>query len=514
MADLERQATNKRIARNTLMLYFRMLLLMCISLYTSRVVLATLGVVDYGVYNVVGGMVAMFTFLNAALAQASSRYITFGIQKDSVEDQRVTFSMLFYVHALVGLLVLLLCESVGLWLFYNKLVIPEDRMDAAFWVLQCSLVTMLITVTQVPYSASINGHERMDVYAYISIMEGVLRLGAVIALKYVLGDRLLIYGILMMAVSLVVALTYRGYCHKCLPNCRLRRCWSGKLFKEVGTYTCWSLIGNLAHTLNGQGMNFLINIFFGPVYNATRGIATQVEVAVNSFLTNFLGASVPAIIKNYAAGKVDETIRLGLKSTKLGFLLFMCLSLPLIAVIKPVLSLWLVEPPPLAALFCLLSMVYLQVSSLGGTLQNMVHATGRIRLYQLCNGGWQLLDLPVAYVLYRCGAPVETYLWVLMCFSLSSQPLKLLIVRYLIPQFSLGVYLRHTLLPSLGAYVLPFLLALYCWHLDLSVWPAIGVCIGVLLLSMAFAWLIGLTSNERIWIKGIAVAKIHNIKIG
>ena len=277
---------SKRIAKNTLFLYFRQFLTMAVAIYTSRIVLQALGVVDYGVYNVVGGMVAMFSFLNSSLAQATQRFIAFGIEKDDIEKQKDTLSMLLNVHVLIAILLFILCETIGLWLFYNKLVIPVDRVDSAFWVMQCSILTLMVSVTQVPYNASIFGHERMNAYAYISILEVLLKLGIVILLQYYFTDKLLAYGIMLMCVQISIAMIYRLYCLHQFKNCNYRFYWSNQLFKQLFSFSSWSLIGNFAFTMNGQGMNFLINIFFGPVYNAAKGIASAVESAVTSFVTN------------------------------------------------------------------------------------------------------------------------------------------------------------------------------------------------------------------------------------
>lgn len=210
---------SKRIAKNTFFLYFRQLLTMLVALYTSRIVLQALGVVDYGVYNVVGGMVTMFSFLNSSLAQATQRFIAYGIERDSIDEQKRTFSMLLNVHILIALLLFVLCETVGIWLFYNKLIIPDDRLTSAFWVMQCSIFTLMITVTQVPYNASIFGHEHMNAYAYISIIEVLLKLGIVIILKYYFMDKLLSYGIMVMCVQFIIAMAYRIYCLRKFKNC-------------------------------------------------------------------------------------------------------------------------------------------------------------------------------------------------------------------------------------------------------------------------------------------------------
>lgn len=482
---------------------------MVVSLYTSRIILNTLGVENYGVYNVVGGMVAIFAFLNGALAQATQRYIAFGLGKDSVAEQRNTFSMLMNVHILIALILVILCETIGLWLFYNKLVIPQNSVDSAFWVMQCSIISMMITVTQVPYNASIFGHEKMNAYAYISIVEVFLKLFAVLSLKHFFVDKLLAYGILTTAISIIVAMTYRIYCLKMFNNCHYVLYWSRKLFKEVTGYTSWSIIGNLAATFNGQGMNFLINIFFGPVFNAARGIAMHVEGAVSSFLMNFLSPTIPPIIKSYAAGDIEGMLRLNYKSSKFGFLLFMCLSLPLISIMDGILKVWLISPPPLAGTLCILSLVYIQCNSMAGTLQNVVQATGHVRNYQITNGLLKLLALPLVYVLYKMSFPLITYLWILILFSILGLGVQLFVVKKEVPQFSIRKYLTNVTLRELLAYSIPLILCLWCWQQNFSTLISLYVCFGTLILCLLFAWSIGFTKNERLWIVNIVKDKIR-----
>lgn len=501
-------STNKRIAKNTLFLYFRQILILTVTLYTSRIVLNALGIENYGVYNVVGGMVAMFGFLNGALAQATQRYIAFGLDRDTVSKQRNTFSMLMNVHILIALILFILCETIGLWLFYNKLVIPQESLSSAFWVMQFSIVSMIITITQVPYNASIFGHERMNAYAYISIVEVFLKLGTVLSLKFLFTDKLLAYGCLTMLVSFFVAMTYRVYCLKTFENCHYRLYWSRTLFGEIIRYTGWSVIGNLAWTLNGQGMNFLINIFFGPVYNAARGVAANVEAAVSSFLTNFLGPTIPPIIKSYAAGDMQGMLNLCHKSSKFGFLLFMCLSLPLISVINQVLNIWLITPPPMAGLLCVLSLIYIQCNSMGGTLQNVVQATGNVKTFQIANGSLRLFALPLVYVLYRFSFPIVTYLWVLIVVSLLGLIVQLLIVRRLVSQFAITDFLQRVTLYELAAYAIPLSVSVWCSRQLFTFTTSVCVFLCVLFLCVSSVWIIGFTKHERQWILGIIKNKI------
>ena len=505
----QKKQVNNRIAKNTLFMYFRMILLMGVTLYTSRVVLDCLGVVDYGVYNVVGGMVAMFVFMNTALAQASQRYVAFGIGRDCLAKQQNTFSMLLNVHILLSIVIFILCETIGLWLLYNKLVIPADRLNSAFWVMQCSVVSMVVSVTQVPYNAAIYGNERMDTYAYISIFEAALKLLAVLSLKIFFSDKLLAYGIMMMIVAFIVAMTYRIYCVKKFALCKYHFYWSSPLFKELVGYTGWSLIGNMAWTFNSQGMNFLINIFFGPAYNAARGIAASVEGAVSSFLFNFLGPSIPPIIKAYATGNIKQMIHLSIMCSKMGFLLFMCLSIPLISVIGTVLDVWLVKIPPLCGLLCVLSLLYVQSNSLSGTLQNMVQATGKVRNFQLTDGLTKLMAMPIVYALYKMGAPIEIYLFVLMLLSWTGLGIQLVIVSKLIAEFSIMEFLHKVTLREFCSYALPLCFALCCYNGDFSIGEAFGVCVVAEIICLLCSAFIGLSKSERAHVKNIVLSKIR-----
>lgn len=506
-------AKNKRIARNTIYLYIRQFLTMGVSIYTSRIVLDALGVVDYGVYNVVGGMVAMFGFLNSSLAQATQRFIAFSIEKDSIKQQCETFSMLLNVHMLIALLLLLLCETVGLWFFYNKLIIPEERLDSAFWVMQCSIITLMTSVTQVPYNASIFGHEKMNVYAYISILEVLLKLSVVIILQHFFSDKLMAYGFMLMGVQFLIAMTYRAYCTHKFKSCNYYFSWSKSMFKQVFGFSSWSLIGNLAFTLNNQGMNFLINIFFGPVYNAAKGIATAVESAVSSFVTNFIGASIPQIIKSYASNDLDYCFRLNFKSCKFGFFLFMIVSLPLISIINPLLSLWLVDVPPYAGIFCVLSLLYIQANTMGGTLQNVAQATGKIRNFQLSNGIFKLLPLPFSYTLYKMGADACTYLYVLIAFSVMGLFVQLAAIRSILKAYPVMSFLKNVTLIELTTFAIPCMLSVWCYHIDYTgFFTPVIACISVFMACMAFIWWIGLTKGERTWMKDTICEKIKKKK--
>lgn len=507
---MENSSKSKTIAKNTFFLYVRQILTMGVSLYTSRIILQVLGVVDYGVYNVVGGMVAMFAFLNSSLAQATQRFIAFGIEKDDITRQRETFSMLLNVHITIALILFILCETVGLWLFYHKLIIPVEKVDDAFWVMQCSIATLMITVTQVPYNASIFGHEHMNTYAYVSILEVLLKLAIVIVLQFYFHDKLLAYGILVMCVQFIIAMTYRLYCLHKFKNCNYKFYWSKVLFKQIFIFSGWSLIGNLAFTLNGQGMNFLINIFFGPAFNAAKGIATAVESAVSSFVTNFLSASIPQIVKSYASGNLDYCFKLNFKSSKFGFFLFMLISLPLISIINPILSLWLNKVPEQTSIFCVLSLLYIQANTMGGTLQNVVHASGNIKKFQLTNGVLKLFPLPIVYILYKFGADVNSYLYVLILTSILGLFVQLIAIHYTIIEYRVTSFLKEVTYIELKTFIIPALLAYECYSLiEHTLTSSIITFFAILSVTVFSIWFIGLNKSEKTWIKSMIQTRLR-----
>lgn len=271
---------NKRIAKNTLLLYVRTLFIMLVTLYTSRVVLNTLGVTDYGVYNVVGGVVAMFGFINGSMSSATQRYITFALGRGDMMWLYTVFSTALQIHFLIAILIVVLGETIGLWFMYTQMQIPADRMDAAFWVLQCSIASTVVMVISVPYNADIIAHERMSAFAYISILEAVLKLVIVYALVISPFDKLLFYAILILTVQVFIRFCYNHYCNKHFKESRYRHVWNKSLFKEMTGFAGWSMFGNLSAVFYGQGLNMLLNVFFGPVVNAARAVAVQVQNAI------------------------------------------------------------------------------------------------------------------------------------------------------------------------------------------------------------------------------------------
>lgn len=443
-----------------MMLYIRMLASMVVSLYTSRVVLQVLGASDYGVYGVVGGVVAMFGFLNASMAGATSRFLTFEIGRGDKEKLSTTFSMAFYEHLAIALAVLLICESFGIWFVNNKLVIPADRMDAANWVFQLSILSMVVSVTQVPYNASIIAHEKMDVYAYVELANVFLRLLIVYLLKFVLFDKLILYAILTLSVSVVVAFTYRFYCVRHFEECHLRWVWDGSQLKSMLSFSGWDLYGNMSVTARTQGVNMLINIFFGPIANAASSIATSVQGAVLGFANNVLTAVKPQIIKYYAQEEIKEMIRLISNSIRLNALILMFLTVPLITELPFVIRIWLGEVPYYVIEFCTFTLLYNFVASMSSVLVTGVHATGRIIRPSLINGSLYLLVIPFTYFAFKNGAPA----WIAYLFNLIAVFLGMLSNAYTlylyIPQYSLKCFVKRDFVPCLLCFGIAFCISI------------------------------------------------------
>ena len=343
--------SNKRIAKNTLLLYVRTLFIMLVSLYTSRVVLNTLGVEDYGVYNVVGGVVAMFGFINSSMSSATQRYITFALGKGNMEQLQKVFSTALQIHVLIAVLIVILGETVGLWFMYTQMKIPADRIDAAFWVLQCSIAATVIMIISVPYNADIIAHERMSAFAYISILEAVLKLAVVYVLQISPYDKLVVYAFLILFVQMLARFCYSRYCNKHFVESKYRHVWAKSLFREMTGFAGWSLFGNLSGVLFGQGLNMLLNVFFGPVVNAARAVSVQVQGAIQQFVGNFQMALNPQITKTYAKGEMEEMHKLMFRSARFSFYLLFFLSLPVLFETDFVLTVWLKTVPDDAAVF-------------------------------------------------------------------------------------------------------------------------------------------------------------------
>lgn len=396
-------SNNKTIAKNTIFLYFRMMITMLISLYTSRVVLQVLGVDDFGLYAVVGGVVAMFSFINNALSVGSSRFLTFELGTGNFKKLKTTFSTLLNLHFILCITVVLLAETIGLWFVYNKLDIPANRMDAAVWVYHISVLTAVITITQTPYNASIISHEKMDIFAYVSIAEAILKLGIVYLLKIGDFDKLILYAILVFFVTIVIASIYRIYCVNRFKETRYQFVIDREVLKSVAGFSGWSLIGSATYALNSHGTNIITNMFFGPAIVASRAISVQVDMAASQFVQNFRKAVNPQIIKKYAAGEYEGSKKMLLDSTKYSFYLMLLLGLPIILLSEEILQLWLGQVPEYSVIFLQLIIVQSLFQVFDTSFLTALQAKGRLKENALISPVFAILRFLVVYIMFQAG---------------------------------------------------------------------------------------------------------------
>ncbi len=418
-------SNSKRIAKNTIALYTRQILVMLVTLYTSRVILNTLGVSDFGIYNVVGGVVTMFSFITGTMASASQRYIAYDIAKKDAARTKETFSLIMLSYMMLAMLFLLLAESVAVWFLNTKMNIPPDRMEAANWVLQFSIFSFFITIFQMPYLSMCIAKEHMNVYAYVSIAEAVLRLLVVYLLMISDYDKLKVYAVLMFLTTVVIFLLYRWYCIRKFDESHYRFYYNRKRLVELTSFAWWNMIGALANVLRSQGINILLNIFFNPVVNAARGIAFQVNNAIINFSNNFYTAVKPQIVKNYATGNMIKMHNLIISSSRLAFYLLLILSLPVYLNAEQVLRIWLKTPPEYAPLFVKLILINTLLEVFSMPLVSGLQAHGRIKPYQLTVSIVYMLNVPISYIFLRMGYAPETPMIVNIMLYLLSFPVRL-----------------------------------------------------------------------------------------
>lgn len=490
-----------KIARNTLMLYVRMLVLMLVGLYTSRVVLGALGEDDFGVYNVVGGVVSMFTIISGALNSAVSRFITFEMGKGADAQLNKVYSTAVTIQLILAAVVVLLAEPLGLWFIDNKMTIDPSRIPAARSVLHFSLLAFVINLMSVPQMASITAHEHMSAYAYIGILDGLLRLGVAFLILCSPIDRLIFYAALMAGVVLTVRLAYGIYCRMHFEECRYRSVFDRPLIKEMFSFAGWNFIGVTSGVLRDHGGNILVNLFSGPAVNAARGVAVQLNGAVQGFVTNFMTAVNPQITKSYAAGEKEYMFSLVRRSSRMSFFLLFLIALPVIFNADYLLSIWLKEVPEHSSLFVQLFLIFALSESFSNPMITAMLATGNIRNYQLVVGGIQLLNLPVSYVCLRMGAIPEVTVIVAIIISQICMWARLLMLSkatgFPVLPFLEEVYFSVIFKVVCGSLVVPLILEAAKPDGFVGFLVSASVCV---LWSMFVIMTLGLQSDERKWL--------------
>lgn len=481
-------------------MYFRMFVTMALGLYTSRVVLRVLGVEDYGLFNVVGGIIAMFGFLNGAMTNTTSRYITFYLGKKDHEKLSNIFSLTFLIHATIALIIIILGETVGLWYLYEKLVVPEGRFDAAFWLYQLSIASTVISILYVPFNAAIIAHERMGAFAYISIIDATLKLFAVIILAWVPFDKLIFYGSLIFFIQIFDVSIYFSYSKLHFPETKLKIYWNRALFNEMFGFASWSLLGNFSFIFFTQGINLMLNAFCGPAVNAARGIAIQVDGVIKNFAASVQTAINPQIIKSYAENNIGRMFELVFASSKFCFYLLFLLSLPIMIEAERFLQLWLGQVPGHAVNFIRITLINVIMDALVNPMFTSNLATGKVKIYHICISIVSYSFMPITYFAIKLTAlPESVFISTLVCTIIG------IIVRIFIlkKQIALPIllYFKRVLIPIFSVITISTSFALATYHIiDKTPWSFIITTTINTIFILASVYFIGITKEERYFI--------------
>lgn len=502
------KTSNKRIAKNTIMLYIRMFFMLAVGLYTSRVVLHVLGASDYGIYNIIGGVVVLFSFINNALINATQRFLNFNLGKNDINAVHHVFCMSMNAYFILSLIFIFLAETIGLWFVNTQLNIPENRHNAALWVYQFSILTFIVNLLRIPYNATIIAYERMDFYAYVSLIEVVLKLIVVYLLYIVSYDKLILYALLYTLIPLLMNCIYKVYCNHNFITTRYKLLWDKDIFRSLFSFSGWSLFGSLANMSAQQGINILVNIFYGVTVNAAVGIANQVTTNVYQFISNFQTAFQPQIVKIYAANEREDFYKLIYRSAKFSYFLMFLLALPIILTTQDILEVWLVKVPEYTAIFCKLILGFLIIECVSAPLWMAVQATGNIKRYQILMAICIFLNFPLTYLVFKIGMPVY-YAWIIRIFVnvLTVSVRCLYMKKYL--EFQILDFFKKVIKPILIVSVIsipiPYLISI---SMISGIENIITVTIISILISLFFIYTLGLNKNEKNFINNILLRKI------
>lgn len=494
----EKDSSRKRLAQNTLLLYFRMLITMGVGLYTSRIILNILGVFDYGIYNVVGGVVTMAAFLNAGLTAATQRFISYEIGSGNTNRLTQVFSSAILIHFIISIVVFIVAESIGLWFINNCLNIASERMNAANWVYQFSIFSFIVTILSVPYNSCIVAHERMRIFAYISILEAILKLSVAFSLLLFNMDKLILYGCLCLVVSIIIRLCYSVYCKLHFMECRTKITVDKKLLRDMTIFSGWSMFGNLGLIGRDQGANIILNIFTGAALNAARGVGLQVSSLVNQFSVNFTMALNPQITKSYASGDIEKCSSLVYEGAKFSFYLLAIISIPVIVYSDYVLRLWLGSVPSYTSQFLILSLLVSLLYCLSQTVTIAIHATKKLKVFQLGICILMFSELPFVWLILALKMPPYLIMIPQIVSSVIAIFFRFYLLKRYVPLFSWKRYIFDVLVRSFSVVILCFIVS----HYLKEVFPETFISlIFVTFLSFMFSglmiFLFGLSNSER-----------------
>ena len=499
---------NKRILNNTMFLYIRLLFLMIISFYTYRLLLKELGVEDYGIYTIVGSVVAIFSSLKGLLTSATQRFLNYEMGNKNLERLKEIFSTSVLIHAFIAIIFIILVEAVGLWYIGNKLVIPVERLSAAYIVFHFSVLTTVVSIMTIPFDSVIIANERMNVFAFIAIMDGLLKLGIIgIITLTKQTDKLILYSILLFIVAIIVRSVSSIYSRMKFPESKFKFIINKKLIKEMGKFAGWQFLGNTSFALQNQGLDIVLNFFFGPILNATRGVVMQVNGAMQGFVQNALIAVNPQIVKLYAAKQKKEFINLFLITSRFSFIFFLLISFPVMLLAEELLNIWLVDLPPYTTIFLKLTLIYTLIRVLHNPIDSIIKATGRIKIYQIVDSSLLLITLPITALLYYHGQPPYIMFIVMSVIEVINLVVIINIADKII-DLSIKSYLQQVILPSILA--IGIAAVLYGIYNTINMNSLLMKLILVLLLFMVLGislWFAVINSNDRKQIKTLLINK-------
>lgn len=491
------QINNKRIAKNTVLLYIRTLFVMVISLYTSRVVLQVLGVEDYGIYQVIGGLVAMFSVISASLSSAVSRFITFELGTGDKERLKRIFATSIVIQIVIAFVVFIVAEVIGMWFMQTQMQIPASRMTAAQWVLHCSLITFCINLLSVPYNACIIAHEHMKTFAYVSILNALLTLAVCFIIKFAPFDRLIFYAILLTLTAVIIRLIYTFYCHKHFEESRVKLQFDKPVFKEMFGFAGWSFFTNTNFILNTQGVNMLINVFFGVTFNAARGIANQVEHAVASFVNSFTTAVNPQITKSYASGDKEGMYVLVCRAAKFSFFTMFLIALPIICEADTILHIWLTVVPDKTVIFVQLSLVLGMLDCIGTSGFTACMATGKLKKYSIVISSIGIMEFPLTWIFFLQGASIVSTYWLYIAVKSVVLIARMYLLKSMVG-LPVRMYVQKVFIPVITVAALAIIppIVLINFITPSLIRLLLSVVVGVLSVGTV-ALFAGMTVNER-----------------
>ena len=506
---------NKKIARNTVFLYIRMAIVLFISLYTTRLVLSTLGIVDYGIYNVVGGFVTLFSFLNATMSNSIQRFFNYEIGKNGESSIQRVFVTSLLIQSVIALIIIILIETFGLWYVNNVMVVPPEKLCDANIIFQLSTISLVLVVLQVPYSAAIMAHERMDFYAIVSIADAVIKLSAVLAIKRFVNDNsLVIYGMSIMGISVLNFMMYFLYCKRNFKGMRLGRVFDKALFKSMLSFSGWRTMECFAYMLKGQGVNMLLNFYFGPVVNAANGIAVQVANAIEGFRTNLFTAFNPQVVGSYADGNHQRTRKLMYFMSKTAFILMFMISLPLVIELDYVLEIWLngKNIPEMTSLFIVLFLANILITVFNVPLTTVVGATGNIKRYSIIQTINVIAIIPLAILSLNIIKLPQIVYYVSLSVMIINQIVVTFVARKVFP-FSLREYLRKVILPCIAILLLSPIIPIILHNImATSFIKLLTICIISVIIVLSLAFMIALDKDEKTILMSFIRKKIPFLK--